>query len=120
MSAGLSLVVQNPRIVAVEPNDGPRARPDPDAGRYRSMPREISISRPFMSVHMPASGSDAATVVKSSEPVTAATMKIVPPRRYSLEMAVGSPIRRRSQSSCSSSVWNRIIRNRAASENRTR
>ena len=41
-------------------------------------------------------------------------MKTVPPRRYSAEIAAGSPIRRRSQSACSSNAWKRMSRNSAA------
>ena len=43
----------------------------------------------------------------------------VPPRRYSPEIDAGSPIRRRTQSACSSSVWKRTSRNRLASEKTT-
>ena len=54
-------------------------------------------------------------------------LKVLPPLcvydeggGYSAEMAVGSPIRRRSQSACSSSVWKRTSRNRLAIEKMTR
>ena len=39
------------------------------------------MTRPPMSVQAPASGADDATLVRNSDPITAATMKTVPPRR---------------------------------------
>ena len=84
------------------------------------MTRVHSTNRTLTSVHAPASGSEAANRVRSSEPITATAMNTVPPRRYIPEMADGSPIRRRSQSACSSNVWKRISRKRVASEKTTR
>ena len=104
----------------VSPNDGPSERPLLEAGRNRSRNWPHSTTRAPASVHAPASGAEAAAVVRTSDPAIAAMMKTVPPRKYSAEIAVGSPIRRRSQSACSSSVWKRTSRNRLAIEKMTR
>ena len=107
-------------ITDESPNVGPNDRPERDAGRNRSRNWPHSTTRAPTSVHAPASGADDATPVSRSDPVMAAMMNTVPPRRYSAEIAVGSPIRRRNQSACSSSVWNRTSRNRLAIEKITR
>src|SRR5687767_3011302 len=117
---GSWFVVQAPVINAVCPKDGPSERPEPDVGRKRWIERDQSMRLLPTSVQAAASGADEATFVSSSEPATAAAMKTVPPRRYRPEMADGSPMRRRSQSDCSSNVWKRTSRNSAATEYMTR
>src|SRR6185503_13532792 len=79
---GSSFVVQTPEVMAFGPKDGPMDRPEPDDGRNGSMARDSSMSRLPTSVHAPDNGSDAATLVRSNDPLTAAAMNTVPPRRY--------------------------------------
>ena len=68
----------------------------------------------------PASGADDARWVRTSDPSTAATMNTVPPRRYSAEIAPGSPIRRRIQVARSSKACIWMSRSSDAPANATR
>ena len=106
----------------MSPNEAGTDRP----ARFRRRQEPLEELRPTRrrraptSVQAPASGAEDAALVSTRAPVIAAMMKTVPPRRYNAEIAVGSPIRRRSQSDCSSSVWKRTSRNRLAIEKMTR
>src|SRR6478609_7229226 len=84
------------------PKLSPTGRVEPPVGRNRETDRD-RVSRPSSTPSQaPASGADAAALVRKNDEMTAIVMNTVPPRRYTDEIVDGSPIRRRSHSACSS------------------
>ena len=120
MIASASLLFHWVRTTDVDPKAMPSEWVMPPVGRKRETAFDRPTSPSPTPPHAPASGADDATTVRASAAATVIAMNPAPPRRYTVAIEAGSPIRRRSHSDCSSKTCARMSSRSAARVNTTR